>query len=361
MINVLHFTNIGLANGIATMVLNYYRIMDRTKYKFTFLAMDNIELKDTYINEIRELGGDVIIIPHYSKGIFNYIKETKRILKTNKFDIVHCHQGLIAIPFMLQVKKLGLKLIVHSHSPGLNSKKKEFLVKIFRPYINKKSDYKIACSKVSANFLFGKNNNATIIPNPFNISKYKYNQNARKLIRNQLGIKDNDFLYICVARFSREKNQEFLLNVFKRIENDNFKLLFVGNSEGETKIRDMIDALELKNKVIVLTNRNDVPELLSASDCYLAPSLFEGLGLSILEAECNGLPCVLSTAIVDEVKINENLITNRLDVTEWLAILQNKNLLQRIFDLEKIENSCFNINNNSQTLEKIYKKVYSLS
>lgn len=356
MIRVLQFTNIGYANGIASMLLSYYRAMNRNQIKFVFLAMDNIDIKDTYKTEIEQLGGDVIVVPHYSKGIFKFIKNVNNVIKTQKVNVLHLHQGIVSIPFIFTGKKLGLKIIIHSHSPKLNGKIKNILVKLSRPIFNKKTDYQIACSKLSADFLFGKNNKALIIPNPIDLNRFAYNENIRKIKREELKIEKSDFVFICVARFSEEKNQKFILDIFNQIvqKNKNFKLILIGNSEGLNFINSIIDEYNIKDNVLVFINRNDVPDFLSASDCYLAPSLFEGLGISLIEAQANGIPCIFSPAIIDDVKLNNNIIVFNLDHETWKNIMLNTDKLKRTNDIENLLNSCFNINKNKDVLSSIY-------
>lgn len=356
MINILQFTNIGFANGISSMLLNYYRRMDRSKYHFIFLAMDNILNENTSKQEIESLGGEVITIPHYKKGLRLFIRNIRNVFDNYKIDIVHLHQGVLSIPLIIEAKRRKIKIIAHSHNPTLGSRLKNMVVFLSRKFINQNTDYRLACSQQSGDFLFGKAASFLVFPNAIELEKYKYNINKRELLRKQLNINDDDFVFICVGRFSKQKNQEFLLKVFYKLlqTNQKLKLILVGGRLGADSYLDIIEKMGITQNVLTLFDRKDVSDLLSASDCYLGPSIFEGLGISLLEAQINGLPCVFSDAIVKEILFNQNVTVLPLDEGSWIEKLSNTELLKRTDDFEALRKSDFNIDNTMSLLEKIY-------
>ena len=149
----------------------------------------------------------------------------------------------------------------------------------------------------------------SIMTNAIDTSKYKFNESSRNSIRKRLMINDK-FVIICVGRLSDQKNQVRLVDIFSCFtkRHSDSVLLFVGEGDKEEEIRCKSKKYGIEDNVFMLGVRDDIEELLSAADCFVLPSNFEGLPISVIEAQCSGLPCLLSDSITKEVKLT-NLVT----------------------------------------------------
>lgn len=298
--------------GQEAFIYNMYSHFTKpAKYLFiTPFHADNVELIEKINNR-----GDEYISNNYkfeSKLRKVYIIKTAKKSIPSGYDVIHIHSGSI---FNLMIvskiaKKKGIKkVIVHSHATGHADAKHGLIKKISDSYLDKYADLFLACSKEAGRFKYSdevlKSDRFNVINNGIELDNYKYNEDWRNQIRNELKLKD-EFVLCNVGRYSSEKNQKFIVRVFNEYLkiNSNSKLLFVGG-EGPAKeeLIQEIDHLGLKSKVIMLTKRNDINKILSAADVFLFPSLFEGLGISGIEAQAAGLHTLCSENIPDEANV----------------------------------------------------------
>jgi len=295
---------------------------------YTPYYLDN----EKYKEEIERLGGKI----YWSNGKFydnkgdkkDFKKNLNNFLKENqnKYDVFHIHSGSI---FSLAVgarlaKKSGIKrVIVHSHSAGFKNLKHSLSKFLFRFYFKKYPTDLWACSKVAAYWKFPKrlfDKKGKIIKNTINVNNYIFNSSMRNTIRKKYGIKDKDFVVGTVGRLSIEKNQLFLLDVFKKIKeiNKNSFLLIVGDGPLMDTIKNTIDDKHINN-VLLLGNQRNINEILNSFDVFVLPSIYEGLPMTVIESQANNLPCALSKNITEECKINDNVSFISLDDSyeEW--------------------------------------------
>ncbi|AMC94010.1 hypothetical protein AOC36_08425 [Erysipelothrix larvae] len=245
---------------------------------------------------------------------------------SSSIDIAHIHSGSI---YNLSqgskiAKMIGIKQVfVHSHATGNDNLKHKVIRFISQRTFLSYTDRFFACSKEAANWKFGKKvlakNECVIIPNGIKYEDYLYSDSSRHDYRDKLSLK-NKFVIIQLARFSFEKNHSFSLQLFKEllIKNTNLELILVGSGPLKGEILDTADKLEISNSILILENRTDVPQILSASDLLILPSIFEGLGLAAVEAQVSGLNVICSTNVPDEVKISDNIVfIDTEDKTKW--------------------------------------------
>ena len=177
--------------------------------------------------------------------------------------------------------------------------------------------------------------------------------------RKELGIEDNSFVVGHVGRFADVKNHLFLLDVFIEISlsRPSAELLLVGDGELRSKIEEKAAELRLKNKVIFTGDRSDVNELMMVMDVFVFPSKYEGLPVTLVEAQCSGLPCLVSDMIPsDSILIKELVQVCSLQdpASDWAdAALQCRNE-NRIACAEKIKEAGFDIEKNAKWLEEFY-------
>ena len=350
-----------LGGGVESVVMNYYRHIDKSKVQFDFI----IDSDSTNVprEEIANLGGRIIEVSPY-QHIFSYIKDVKKILKKNDYKIVHAHMNALSVFPLYAAKCVGVPIrIAHSHSTTNKKEwKKNLLKSILRPFSKVFSNYYFACSKHAGNWLFGNKTfnegKVTIINNAIDTNKFKYDEEIRNKVRKDLNIEDR-YVLGHVGRFVAQKNHTFLLDVFHELYKENKKivLLLIGQGPLEDEMKEKVKQLGISDSVIFLEQRDDVNELMQAMDCFVFPSLYEGLGIVAIEAQCSGLRCICSNEVPNEIKITKLMQFIELEnIANWKnEILKEK---EKRKDFSKlIENSGYEIQNEVNKLSKIYLEL----
>ncbi|WP_289127926.1 glycosyltransferase family 1 protein [uncultured Clostridium sp.] len=343
-------TYIGM-EGISSVIMNYYRNIDRKKVQFDFAIGEGID--KTIKLEIENLGGKVYILPSRKKKTLKYIKELKKIAK-NKYEIAHVHgnSGTMYLDIHA-LKSAGVKTrIAHSHNSTCSHK---FMHKLLKAHLNKEVTHGIACSKLAGDWIF--DNSYTVINNGIDISKFSFNKDIRESYKKELNL-ENKFVIGHVGRFSYQKNHEFLLDIFKGVhdkQKDSI-LVLVGDGELRNEIEAKIDKLGLKDSVILLGKRKDVSEIMQMMDVFVMPSRHEGLPVVLVEAQASGLKAFVADTITTECKVTDNINFFSLDnIQIWIdSILESNKEYIRDYADEIMNNSKFNIKNEAKKLEEIY-------
>lgn len=350
-----------VGGGVESVVMNYYRNIDKEKIQFDFLC-DSDSTNIPY-KEINELGGRVILIPPY-QDLIKYLSTLKKILKENNYTIVHSHINTLSAFPLYAAKKANIPIrIAHSHST-YNKKeiKKNILKNILRPFSKTYATHYFACSNLAGKYLFGKNtykeNKITIINNAIDIDKFIYNEDIRNKKRKELGI-ENKLVIGHVGRFTYAKNHLRLLEIINelKIKNSNLVLLLIGEGSLENTIKEKVKELKLEENIIFLGQRTDVNELMQAMDIFLLPSLYEGLPVVGVEAQSSGLLCILSEKVTKEIKVINQTTFIPLEKTndEWADTILNKyKNYQRTNTKIEIKNANFDIKTEATKLTKQY-------
>lgn len=318
-IRVAHVIGNWLGGGVESVVMNYYRNIDRSKIQFDFLCSESST--DIPYQEIEKLGGRVIIIPSYSK-VFRYQKVLTKIFKENKYKIVHSHISTMSIFPLRAAKKAGVPVrIAHSHSTtNKKEKKKNLLKQILRPLSKVYATDYMCCSELAGRWLFGNkeynNGNVYLLNNAIDLEKFKYDENIRNQKRKELNIEKDTLVIGHVGRFVEQKNHRFLIDIFNEVhnQNNNSILLLAGQGPLMPEIKEKVKQLGLENQVKFLGQRSDINQLYQAFDVFCLPSLYEGLPVVGVEAQATGLLCLFSDDMTKETKV--------LDTTEFLALNQ---------------------------------------
>lgn len=347
--------------GIESFIMNYYRHIDRQKIQFDFVNMyDEI----AYENEINLLGGKVYNITSFrSNPVKNYL-EIRKIIKNNKYDIIHVNMLSMAyITPILVAKDLGVKkIIAHSHNSSMPPNLfKKILHKVNQIFFNKYITQFCACSKDAGKWMFGDSvleENIHIINNAVDTLHFTYNEIKREEIRLKLGINDK-FVIGNVARFDYQKNHNFLIDIFFEVqqENENAILLLVGDGPLRKSIEEKVAKLSIQDKVIFLGVREDIADLMQVMDVFLLPSYFEGLAVVLIEAQASGLITICSDSIPNEVNVSNSVEFLKLELGSryWAKLINNLEGKYCRYDICKKTNlSNFNIKEQVTVLEKIY-------
>lgn len=362
MIKILHIvSDLSQNGGMMSVIMNYYRNIDREKIQFDFLSFDISE--NDYSNEIKNLGGNVYCLgkPKINRS---YIKDVDSFFYQHKeeYKAIHCHPIFAPEVFGYYAKKHGIKFVIaHSHSTKYSNKKISAIRNwVMNLLVTRFATNFMACSNEASNlFKHVNKKDIYILNNAVDCELYKFNQSIRSNIRKSLNIEDNDIVLGHVGRFSSEKNHIFLLDIFNELLNldKKFKLILVGEGNLENEIRNHISKLNLHNNVILLGKVNNVHEILNGLDIFILPSIFEGVPVSAIEAQASGLKCFLSDSITKNVNINDvEYIALSDGAKKWAdtiinTIIDNK---VRINQYRNIKKYGFDIEREASKLQQYY-------
>lgn len=345
--------------GAETLIMNLYRSMDRTKVQFDFLTCK----RGVFDTEIVELGGRVHRIPYITDvGHFKYIKELNKFFNQNKhYKIVHSHMDKMSGFVLREAKKAGIPIrISHSHSTNSEGKLPAIFYKWYAgKQIFSNATNLLACSNEAAKWLFlSKSKQVQVLKNGIDGEKFKYSLKVRNKVRASLNIKNDTFVIGHVGRFSTPKNHLYLIDIFKEMINirPNSLLILVGDGPLFSEIKKKVIEYNLTEKVNFLGVRNDVNQLLQAFDLFVFPSLYEGLPVSLIEAQASSLPCVISDTISSEVDLGLNLVEyiSLTDKKKWIEKILYKKPETRNDTIQALFEYGYDIKQSSKQLEDFY-------
>lgn len=350
--------------GVETVVMNYYRNIDRSKIQYDFII--GSDSKYAPIEEIEALGGKVYIVAPYKK-ILTYLNEVYRIIKKNNYKIVHSHLNTLSVFPLFAAFLAGSKVrIAHNHSTAVKSEPKTKLKKILKPFAKIFPTHYCACSEYAARWLFGdscyENGNVTIINNAIDFSKYEFNENVRIETRRELDI-DGKLVFGHIGRFQYQKNHDFLIDIFEQIhlKDNNTVLLLAGDGDLKDDVLRKISSLNLNNAVKFLGPVEDTNPVYQAMDAFILPSLYEGFGMVGIEAQVAGIKFFCSTAVPQEVKATDLVEFISLDKSAayWAEriLRSTKKEDERPNCSEQVRKSGFDIKIEAGKLLEYYKKI----
>lgn len=357
--------------GIESLIMNIYRNIDRSRVQFDFL-MHSPSGEGSYVPEIEGLGGRVYRTPiiktpekTYYFRLFQYISFLKHFFKEHQeYRVVHGHMTNTAAIYMPIAKKYGRVTccIAHSHlteaRPGLSGIITDLLHK---PLPGIATDY-FSCSEMAAHWIFPDEAIASgkvkIIKNGVDPKKFNYDENKRADLRKTLGL-DGKFVIGNVARFKKEKNQTFAVDVFKKVKAkiENAVLLLVGDGELRDSVQAKVKQEGLDGQVLFLGVRSDIPDLMLVMDLFLLPSLYEGLPVVGIEAQAAGLPVVTSTGVTRETDITGNVRFLDLDAgaDSWAdAVIDFSRSFERKDMYDYIRDNGYDITETAAWLQNFY-------
>lgn len=317
MVRVLHVVGSLNAGGIETFLMSVYRQIDRSKVQFDFLVASDEHF--FYTDEIEALGGRILPVGqsrYHPKATYERLKA---LYIRNGVEIVHQHTGgLETLMPLIAAKDAGVSTrVLHSHcafvEPITIRAKLEEAIHELNTHRTGVATEKFACSAdAAAYFGFDRHGGRwRYVPNGIDVNRFTFNEKRRADARAELRLADSTFLVGNIGRFSPPKNQSFLLRTYASVARrcPDSRLLLVGTGELEGDIRRESKVLGLEDKVIFLKNRADTERLYAAMDVFAFPSLYEGLGIVLVEAQTSGLPCVISDRIPREAVYGENVST----------------------------------------------------
>lgn len=296
--------------GAESMLMNLYRHIDRTQVQFDFLVFADSEAD--YDKEIEALGGHIYrLSPFKGYNYFAICKELGAFFKTHTYPIVHGHIGSLAPVYLQIAKKYGSYTVAHSHNTNPTSLVNRLGYNALARWVRYIADYFFACSLQAGIDRFGEkvvNGDAfSVFNNAIDSAAFCYTPERNRSLKEKCGLVGKT-VYGHVGRLAKQKNHAFLLEVFSELHKrqPDSVLLLAGTGPEEENLRQKTEALQLTDCVRFLGVREDIPDLMNLFDVFVFPSVFEGLGLVIIEAQAAGLPCFCSDAIQQEAIITQN-------------------------------------------------------
>lgn len=307
------------------MIMQYLRQLVKDD-RFEFSILVHGDSKGDYDDEIAKLNVPLYHVPVRGKHPLTYSHEVKKVLEAHPVDIIHCNMDSACGDFLSIAKKCGIKnRIAHSHTTRYQAQRglKKIIGRWSKKKIHKIATIRLACSEKAGKWLF-KEDSFKVINNAIDLNNYLPKEDIRKKKRQELGIADGVLAVGHIGRLCYEKNHKYLLEIFKDFKDKcpNSKLILVGTGDLTENVKNYSIELGIQEDVLFLGLRSDIPELLQAMDCFVMPSLFEGLPVSGIEAQAAGLPCLFADTITPEICITN--YAKRLPLSrknEWVTAL----------------------------------------
>lgn len=360
-IRILHVLGRLDRGGAETMIMNLYRSIDRKKVQFDFIIHTNDEC--AYNSEISDLGGIIYNITRYTgKNHLQYKKAWHIFFEDHpEYKIIHGHVRSTASIYLGIARNHGLVTIAHSHNTSSGKGISAVAKNILQFPIRYTADHMFSCSEKAGEWLFGKKAcNASkfhILKNAIDPSQFIFDDEIRIRKRKELSIEDK-FVIGHIGRFHNQKNHDFLIDIFNEIHQLENKavLLLIGDGETFDEIKNKVWDLGLTEYVMFVGARSDISQLFQSMDIFVFPSLFEGLPLTLIEAQASGLPCIISDSISKEVQITNLISTLSLNLSakKWAENILNAKIDAREDTFLEISNANYNCLETSKWLEDFY-------
>lgn len=348
---VINTVNMGF-NGISKVIMNHYRYQKKLNWKFVFVC--NYYIEKTFKEEIIN-NHDRVYVLNKKKAIILYIFDLMKLVMKEDFDIIHVHGNSSFMILESIISKFsGGKIIVHCHNSSPTSKMAE---KYLNGLFKKTYNLALACSNDSGEWIFGKNK-FKILNNGIEGKKYFYDNNDRNNLRNKLNLNDKKVI-IQVGRLNELKNHIFFLTVLKKLSENSsdYMYMIVGDGQLKKDLQNKVKALDLEKYVMFVGESKDIAKYYSASDIFVLPSLSEGLGIVLVEAQANGIPCIVSTNVPQEACYTKFVKYVDLDVEKWVNELKNMSLKRNEHAVNDFNLSDFDFYHSAELLKEIYLKL----
>lgn len=360
MIRVLHIMAGADAGGISSVVLNYYRYIDREKFRFDIAVTTDMIGQNG--KHLQELGAQIYRLPMKSQGVAAFEHALEALLKKEQYDVIHVHENQTSYVALRVAKKCGIKRrIAHSHTTCPTASLKSELRRLSGCVLNYHyATNVVGCGRLAGERVFGKGNmrrkKASVLPNAIDTEKFCYDPHVRGEMRKLLRLEDK-FVVGMVGRLARQKNYDFALDLFRSVlkEIPNAHLLIVGNGPDEEKIKAYIASHNMSSCVTLLGRREDIHQLYQAFDVLIMPSLYEGFPVAAVEAMASGLPVLLADTITGELAFGAGVNYIPLKKEAWIAALKESISLAGREDRQKeVKENGLDLHDTVHMLQQLY-------
>ena len=347
-------------NGITRCVMNYVSRFEATRVRCDLVAPNEPDEESAKL--IERTGGQVFVVRHRNSDPLGYIHQLSLIVSERNEQIVHAHGNSATLAFEMIAAKLGGAKIRIPHSHNTTCKMK-LADKALRGMFRRNYTNAMACGEAAGRWLFG-DKPFTVLLNAIPAEHFHFDGNKRAFARGEYGVSEDAFVVCHVGTFNEQKNQRFLIEAFALLlkRKPDSVLMLVGEGDLEAVCRERAKALGIEEQVKFLGSLADVSSVLSAADVFALPSLHEGLPLTLIEAQCAGLPCVASVFVTRESKLTNLVSFSGIDraesFAEALASVEAVNREQASDEaIAQIRAAGYDVTNNAETLIKWYETL----
>jgi glycosyltransferase involved in cell wall biosynthesis len=358
----------GLFGGIEKVINNIIENADPEEFSFSLCV--NHMASDEYLPFLKEHHVKIFELENYweknpiKRHLAGY-KAFRVFLKSHSFDIIHFHiSNSIDLKYIAIAKKAGFPIrIAHCHNDEATSSAKRIMHKFLKPFNVKKATYNVACSDKAGRWLYTKkimkSDSYKTIPNGIPTCRFAFSAENRELLRKEFGASDKTLMVMHVGRFNKQKNQAKAISAFEIVhkEKPDSKLVFFGAGD-KTSLRNFVLEQGLSDSVIFHPPVTNVNEYYSAFDCFVFPSLYEGFGIVVVEAETNGLHCVLADTIPSFVVFGTSVSTLPLlaSDTEWAKEILSSPIGNRKDNVSLAQEKGFDQKEQAKAIYCIYRE-----
>ena len=363
--------------GAETMIMNLYRHMDREQLQFDFV----IHTEDVcdYTEEVLQLGGRIYSMkPFRASTALAYRKQWRLFFREHpEYHVIHGHMRSTASLYLKEAKRAGLVTIVHSHNTSSGSGIAAPVKNVLQYPLRYQADYLFACGRKAGEWLYGKKacngSRFRLLLNGIEADRFRFREAVREEKRHELGIGADELVFLHIGRMEEQKNHRFLLEIMREIarmsgknvsregqengthgEWKTVRLLLCGCGPLEDELR-----AQAAEDTVFLGVRDDIPALMMASDAMIFPSLFEGLPVTVVEAQAAGLPVLMSDTVTDEVILTDLVRTMSLreDVHSWArrAFEMAKKFPDRSSYAQQIRSAGYDVGQSARWLMEFYR------
>lgn len=369
MIRILHSVSYLTRAGIETMLMNYYRHIDRSKVQFDFLC--NSYLKGAYDDEVLALGGRIFRSPGFNPLKYFEYKQFMRNLFAEhpEYKVVEAHNDQLGRFALKSAKDSGVPIrIFHAHSSMLLFDYKWPIKYYCMKTLKYSMTHHFTCGLKAGEFYFGegimRKGDFSLISNAIEVEKFLFNESVRNEMRKKHGLEEK-YVVGLVGNFVVAKNHPFLIEIFEKLKqiNTNTFLVLVGSGPYINDIKKLVFNKRLSRSVLFTGAVSNTNEWYQAFDMFLMPSLYEGLPVVGVEAQAADLPCVFSSEVTQEIKLDEKtqFFDLKMPALEWArridTILQHLPVRKNNYKL--ITDCGYNIETEARKLQDIYLSLYN--
>lgn len=360
-IRILHVVTYMGRGGLETMIMNYYHHIDRSKVQFDFLV--HRDFRADYDDEIEALGGTIYRLPRLVPWSRRYHAALDHFFNVHpEYRIVHVHQDCLSSVILKAAKEHGVPVrIAHSHNCS-QDKNLKYLIKLF--YMRQIPDYATAlfsCGREAGDWMF-RGKPYRLLNNAIDTQKFACSPETRTQMRRTLQIEEDAFVIGHVGRFDPQKNHTFLLDIFAELKQlqPNAVLLLVGDGDLRKEMEQKAESLGIGGSIIFTGIRSDVPDLMQAMDCFVFPSVYEGLPVSLVEAQAAGLPCLVSDGVPGTCALTG--LVARIPLKDgpqhWARQIQSRRGHPRADTRDEILSAGYDITGNARWLQNYYSEQW---
>lgn len=352
--------------GAETMVMNLYRNIDRDKIQFDFVT--HLDEKGDYEDEIEKMGGRIFRVPRYKiVNHIGYINAWKKLLRNHpEWKIVHGHMYTLASIYLKVARNEDRLTIAHSHNTSNGKGLKAMAKTIIEKPLASIADRFMACSNEAGIWLFGEDivngDNYTMLPNAIDVDSFKLNEEKRRKSREVLNL-NGKIVLGHIGRYNYQKNFPFLIDFVEELSkrNTDYVLLQIGDGKKFEELQCKIKEKSLEKNFISLGVRNDIPDLMQAMDIFILPSLFEGLPVTVVEAQASGLPCLLSDRVTEDVNLTRSIDYLPIDqgINIWVNKVLNMSKERELDAPDKVRKAGYDISDTADMIQEYYLNIFN--